>query len=287
MFSLEMEPDDAVKDILVAELWEQGSIGITETELPDGRWKLVAFFDPEADADLLILRFAAHGPRLATHPPRDWVADARATWEPLSVGDRFYLVPDWRDDPTPPGRFRIAINPGLACGTGYHEATQLCLEAIEQYANSRTTALDVGCGAGILSIAAALIGASRVIACDVDPVAVGIAAAAFESASVRALLFVGSAGCVRSGSAGLILANISAAAAIELAPELLRCLSPEGRCVVSGFETHESAGVETALLDAGGFVERSSAKGQWRALVVIRKAHPNTGLGDVPPLLIV
>lgn len=268
MISLELETGDAAKDILIAELWEEGSAGVTEIELGGGRWRLVAFFESQAEAARLLRRFAAHAPRLAVHESRDWVAESRSQWQPLAVGERFYLVPDWRDDAAPPGRLRIAINPGLACGTGYHEATQLCLEAIERRVGPGTAALDVGCGAGILSIACALLGASRVVACDVDPVAVEIAAAAFARAGVRAMPLVGSAGAIRSGSASLIVANISAAVCVDLAGELLRCLASGGRAVVSGFEEFESADVEIAIQRAGGAVVQKSTKGSWRALTV-------------------
>jgi ribosomal protein L11 methyltransferase len=265
MFSLELEADGEAKDILIAELWELGSTGIVETDLPDGGCLLRAFFEDEADADSLLRRFPA---RLERHAPRDWVAFSRAGWEPLCAGARFYLVPEWRDDPAPPGRLRIAINPGLACGTGFHEATQLCLEALEQYQLPHMTVLDVGAGSGILSIASALLGARRVVACDVDPVTVDIAAAAFQRADVGALLFTGSADAIRPNSVDLIVANISAAASIELGPEFLRCLAPAGRCIVSGFETWEAAAVEAAMERAGGSVEQKHIKGQWSAAVV-------------------
>src|SRR5437763_1565008 len=130
MFSLEVESDIEAADLLVAELWEHGSTGIVEEELSNGRKLLRAFFEDEADAEDLERRF---GGRIRRHPPRDWVAFSRASWQPLAVGSRFYLVPEWRDDPAPEGRLRIEINPGLACGSGYHEATQLCLEAMEEY----------------------------------------------------------------------------------------------------------------------------------------------------------
>src|SRR5579863_10079465 len=122
MFSLELESDEEGKDMLIADLWEKGTEGIVETELAGGRWVLRAFFAPDADAESLLRLFAAHRPRLTDHPLRNWVAESRSTWEPIAVGRRFYLVPEWRDDAAPTGRFRIAINPGLACGTGYHEA---------------------------------------------------------------------------------------------------------------------------------------------------------------------
>ena len=148
MFSLELESDGETKDILIAELWEQGSTGIVEADLPGGRCLLRAFFEDDADEDALVRRFPS---RVERHAPRDWVEYSRANWAPMPVGDRFYLVPDWLDDPAPPGRFRIEINPGLACGTGFHEATQLCLEALEEYLLPHMTVLDIGAGSGILS----------------------------------------------------------------------------------------------------------------------------------------
>src|SRR5260370_22811727 len=169
MFSLEVESEDEAKDLLIAELWELGSTGIVETDLPGGRCLLRALFEDEADEDSLQRRFSA---RIERHAPRDWVEFSQVGWEPLCVGSRFYLVPQWRRDPVPAGRFRIEINPGLACGSGYHEATQLCLEALEEDLRPAMTVLDVGEGSGILSIAAALLGARRVVACDVDPLPV-------------------------------------------------------------------------------------------------------------------
>jgi len=264
MFSLEVEADSDAKDLLIAELWEQGSTGIVEE---DGL--LRAFFDDAADATALQRRF---GGRIVQHAPRDWVAFSQANWEPLAVGSRFYLVPQWRDDPAPPGRLRIAINPGLACGSGFHEATQLCLEALEQYQLPHMTVLDVGTGSGILSIASAMLGARRVIACDVDPAAVEIAGRA------GAAVFTGSASAVRSGSCDLIVANISARASIELAPEFVRCLAPGGRLIASGFEAREALAVESAYVA----VERTLTKGEWCALIVTRTPTPPVQSGSTP-----
>ena len=258
MFSLDVESDIDARDFLIAELWEQGSTGIIEED------RLVrAFFDDEADAPSLRRRF---GGRIKQHASRDWVAFSQAAWEPLAVGSRFFLVPQWRDDPAPPGRFRIEINPGLACGTGFHEATQLCLEAIEEYQRPYMTVLDVGAGTGILSIASALLGARRVVACDVDPVAVEIASGA------GIVVFAGSVDAVRSGSCDLIVSNISAQASIELAPEFVRCLAPGGRLIASGFEAREAPAVERAY----AAVERTLTKREWRAVIVSAQRSSST-----------
>src|SRR5512132_4735688 len=110
MFSLEIEFDAEDRDVLLAELWEEGSAGIVELSPT----RLRAFF--EADRKALLARYP--GAVLREEEDRDWVQSARDLLQPMEVGDRFFLVPEWRDDPTPAGRFRIAVNPGMAFGTG-------------------------------------------------------------------------------------------------------------------------------------------------------------------------
>jgi len=253
MFSLEVESGGEAREFLIAELWERGSTGIVEEEA-----LVRAFFEDDADSAGLVERF---GGRITRHASRDWVEFSRTGWASMAVGSRFYLVPNWMDDPAPEGRLRIAINPGLACGTGYHEATQMCLEALEEYQRADMTVLDVGTGSGLLSIAAGMLGARRVIGCDVDPVAVEIARRA------GVVTFNGSVDAVRSGSCDLIVANINAPMSIALAADFLRCLAAGGRVVVSGFEAHEAPAVERAY----AAVEKKLAKGEWRALIVTRK----------------
>src|SRR5215468_5783093 len=164
MFSLEIECDPEDRDLLIAELWEQGSEGIVE--LNPGAVR--AFFDNAADRRLLHARFP--GARERKEEDRDWVQSSRDMIQPMEVGRRFFLVPEWRDDPAPEGRLRIAVNPGMAFGTGVHESTQLCIEAMEDYLTPGMSVLDVGTGQGILSRAARLLGAGSVIACDIDPI---------------------------------------------------------------------------------------------------------------------
>ena len=252
-----LECDPAEKDFLSAELWEWGSTGIVE--LSESR--LRAFFEDSADASALLEEFARHGARLEQHEPRDWVEVSRSGWKPISVGSRFFLVPEWLDDPAPTGRFRIAINPGMAFGTGYHEATQLCLEALERDLKPGMRVLDIGTGAGLLSQAAHLLGAGRVWGCDVDPTAVEIAARKVP------LVFTGSVDAVASESMDLIVANISAAAAIALAPDVFRCLRPGGTGLLSGFERDEVPAVQAAL---GGRPPEMHCKNSWCLLKVNR-----------------
>ena len=189
MFSLEIDCDPEDRDLLIAELWEQGSAGIVELNPETVR----SFFEGSLSRSVLLRMFP--GARLREEEERDWVQSSRDLLQPMEVGQRFFLVPEWRDDPAPAGRFRIVINPGMAFGTGVHETTRLCLEALENFLRPGMRVLDVGTGSGILAKAARLLGAGTVIACDTDPVAVEIAAS--ERCRLRRL-----GGCRRLGRGG-------------------------------------------------------------------------------------
>jgi ribosomal protein L11 methyltransferase len=249
MFSMEIACAPEDRDLLIAELWEQDCHGIVEVD--DQR--LRAFFEDERREEMLA-KFPSAPWR--EEEQKDWVESARDLLQPSNIGERFFLVPEWRDDPAPPGRFRIVVNPGMAFGTGVHETTQLCLEALERYVSTGCTVLDVGTGSGILAKAAVLLGAGRVYACDVDPVAIEIAKTGF----------LGSADAVRSGCADLVAANISPEAIAALAPDLMRVLRPGGILLASGFERHEVDQVRPNLPEAIELRE----KGNWALLVVQR-----------------
>jgi ribosomal protein L11 methyltransferase len=246
MFSLEIECDADDLELLIAELWEQGSAGIVELSPRRVR----AFF--ERDRKALLARYP--GATLRDEEDRDWVQSARDLLQPMEVGERFFLVPEWRDDPAPAGRFRMAVNPGMAFGTGVHETTRLCLEALEAHLRPGARVLDIGTGSGILAKAAELLGAERVWACDIDPVAVAIAGFGF----------VGSADAVAPAVADVVTANISPEAIVALAPDLIRVLRPGGVLLASGFERHEVEQVRAALPPAREIRE----KGNWALIAV-------------------
>ena len=249
MYSLEIECAPDEKDFLIAELWEHGSAGIAELN----PCKVRAFFDDGAHRGTLLSMYP--GARLREEEDRDWVRTARELMRPMAVGRRFYLVPAWRDDAAPDGRLRIAVNPGLAFGTGVHETTRLCMEALEDYLSPGMTVLDVGTGSGILAEAARLLGAGNVYACDVDPAAVEIAG----SGEHPPLRFLGSADAVASGSADVVVANISPEAIVRLGPDLLRARRAGGVLLASGLEAGDIAVVQANMPEARD-VRR---KGEW------------------------
>jgi ribosomal protein L11 methyltransferase len=222
------------EDFLIARAWEAGTLGLTDE--PGG---FRAFFDDAAAMEGILSGVVRH------EPDYDWAQATRESFPPLEIGRRFFLVPPWNEDATPAGRLRLVVNPGMACGTGWHPCTQMCLEAMEQYLRPGDRVLDVGSGSGILSVAARLLGAGAVAGCDID-------------ADVRPP-FVGSADAVQTASADLLVSNISAAAVDELAGEFHRVVKPSGTLILSGF-------TESEVPEELRTLERLQ-KGEWVCLV--------------------
>jgi ribosomal protein L11 methyltransferase len=250
LFSLLLHVSGDTEDILIAELQECGTLGLLE----EGGG-LRAFFQGDQDAVSLLQRFAEFSPELREEPPTDWERVTRESWPPLCVGKRFFLVAPWDSAaPTPPGRLRLEIYPGMACGTGRHPATQLCLQAIERYVNPGARVLDVGSGSGILSDAARLVGAGAVIGCDIDPNAVRIA-----RERVKLPMFVGSTDAVRSQWADVIVANIDAATLERIAPEVERVRRCGSTLILSGFAEWD--------MPAGFSPERVLSSEEWRCFI--------------------
>jgi ribosomal protein L11 methyltransferase len=250
MITIELDCEEEAKDLLIAELWEERCAGITEL---DGG--LLAFFKEDARGPELEARFAANYPRVRPVDDEDWLAIAREQLEPVLVGERFFICPEWRDDPTPEHRIRIAVNPGMAFGTGSHETTQLCIEALERHVLSGSRVLDVGTGSGILCEAARKLGAALAVGCDNDPEAVPIAK------QKAPLVFAGSAEAAAGAAFDIIVANIAAAPVRELAAEFRRCLRPAGALLLSGFEEEE---IEKVIEAFPGMKAAVRAKRAWR-----------------------
>ena len=264
MFSIDLNCAQEDKEMTVADLWEEGCTGIVEL---DDIGRLRAFFDDDSRQADLQSRF---GGEVRPADTRDWVAFAQEFLKPMEIGPKIFVCPEWRDDPTPAGRIRIVVNAGLAFGTGAHETTRLCLEAIERHLKPGMTVVDVGTGSGILAEAAVKLGASEVLANDNDPEAVAVAGENFEKAGVKVDLSVGSADAFAADLADIIVANISPAWIADLAPEWVRVLKPAGVGILSGFEAGDVERVSAALRAAGARVTGVFGEHDWRMIEISR-----------------
>ena len=112
----------------------------------------------------------------------DWENNWKQFYKPMEIGDRLIVIPEWESTGVPEDRVALRLNPGLTFGTGSHATTRLCLTALEKHITGGQTVLDLGCGSGILSIAALLLGADRAVACDIDEKCMDVA---YENAALN------------------------------------------------------------------------------------------------------
>jgi ribosomal protein L11 methyltransferase len=226
----------------------------------------------------LALRFAP-----LERPPRwrrarrlreeDWRDSWKRYFRPQRIGRRLLVKPSWATYQATAGDTVIEIDPGMAFGTGQHPTTAMCLRALEERLRPGDAVLDLGTGSGILAIAAARLGAERVLALDTDPQAVKAArqnAAANGVAStveVREDTLPEGAGEERFG---LIVANISSLTIERLALAFADSLRDGDTLIVSGFLEDTVEALSGALTAAGFRVERVDAEGVWRAITAVR-----------------
>ena len=206
----------------------------------------------------------------------DWENNWRDYYKPVEAGEKLVIVPQWHDyagDRTP-----VRLDPGLLFGTGDHPTTRMCLAAVEKYAGPGTKVLDLGCGSGILGIAAAVLGAGPVKAADVDEKAPDVVLDNAKLNGVEAAIDVCVGDVIASGSLrarlgtgyGLVLANIVADVIIPLAPYVGAFLAPEGVFVCSGIINGREGDVSAALEKAGLTVVEHNTLEEWHCFVCRR-----------------
>lgn len=210
----------------------------------------------------------------------DWAYSWQKYYKPMTIGKRLYVVPEWeREKPVPEGRVPFYLNPGLTFGTGSHASTQLCLEGIEEHTKEGDLVLDLGCGSGILSIAALVLGAKEAIAVDIDPKAVDVA---YENAAlngigkdrytVRAGNVIADRGLANELAQNgypLVLANIVADVIIPLSQQVPKLLEEGGIFLCSGIIDSRAHEVEEALERNGLKVTKKREKNGWVALEAV------------------
>lgn len=242
--------------------------------------KIHIYIDPEDNIDeavsFLKERLSASGIAysldLSNVKEDDWLNNWRKFFKPMPVGEKLLINPSWFTDTDPDGRAVLNIDPGLAFGTGKHETTRLCMEALERYVTGGEKVLDIGCGSGILGIAAVLLGAESAFGVDIDEMAVRTAN---ENAEVNKVAdrFTAIAGDLVDkvdGKYDIVVANIVADAIISLSAHVGAFMKDDAVYIVSGIIDTRANDVINAVKDIFEIVEENTLGG-WYCFVLKQK----------------
>jgi ribosomal protein L11 methyltransferase len=267
--------DDA--ELVSDQLWTLGAQGVEERDATtmlrsehDEQVLLVASFATDEDAHRALAQLAH--PAKIEHVVGDECRDAwREYFHPTKVGPRLLLRPSWREVTPEPGDVVLTIDPGGAFGSGIHETTRLVLAEVDALVKGGERVLDVGCGSGILGVAALLLGASEAYGTDIDPTAIPVA---LENAQINHVAdrFRADTADVSEvpGEWPIVLANIQAPILIEMAPHLAARLAPGGVLVLSGILSGQDEGVREAFEAVGLRHLRTTSENEWRGVIVAR-----------------
>ncbi len=202
-----------------------------------------------------------------------WLNEWKKHYKPFRIGKSVVICPVWEKYGPLPGDIVFTIDPGSVFGTGLHQTTQLCIEAMEEYIAPGDKMMDLGCGSGILSVIGLMLGAADVFACDFDPAA-GIATrenAARNPVDESKLTFVsGDAFEILSGSSDkkdVVVANIVADVIIKLAPKICAYLKHGGLYIASGIIDDRVCEVREALTGCGFVIEKELTRDGWFCVV--------------------
>ncbi len=204
----------------------------------------------------------------------DWANNWKQYFKPLPVGEKLLICPSWEIADNPDRRAVLSIDPGMAFGTGGHDTTRLVLEAIERHVTPGCAFLDIGCGSGILSIAACLLGAGSAFGVDIDALAVKTAR---ENGALNGLteprytIVEGDLADKVTGQYPVVAANIVADAIIALSPAVPRFLAPGGVYIVSGIIDTREKDVLAALTRLGFAVAERREHGGWVCLTAVKE----------------
>jgi ribosomal protein L11 methyltransferase len=254
-------------------------------------WRLDAYFDAEPSADTiaalksLVPSATASDPLIERLAEEDWVTLSQAGLEPIRAGRFFVHTPQHRDQ-VPEGAVALEIDAGRAFGTGHHETTTGCLEALDRLKESGirfTDILDLGTGTGLLAFAALKLWPSaKAAASDIDPVSIEVTA---ENAGVNSIPLGRSRGEVELAVAAgldhprltarapydLIIANILAGPLIDLAPSVGAALQSGGRLILAGLLDHQADAVASAYRRQGLMASFTIVRGDWPTLVMRKR----------------
>ena len=198
----------------------------------------------------------------------DWANTWKQYYKPSKVGEKIVVKPIWEEYEEKEGELVVNLDPGMAFGTGTHETTRMCIQALEKYVKEESTVFDVGCGSGILATAAAKLGAKLAVGVDLDPVAVE---SSIENVGYNNLnnieILHGNLVEVIDGKADIVVANILAEIICILTDDVKRVMKDGGVFITSGI-IHDRVDMVCEKLEATGFeVIEKNRDGEWNCIV--------------------
>lgn len=198
----------------------------------------------------------------------DWANNWKQYYKPTKVGEHIVVKPTWEDYEEKPGEVVVELDPGMAFGTGTHETTRMCIKALEKKVKKDTTVFDIGTGSGILSIAAAKLGAKHVVGVDLDPVAVESAKKNLEFNKVNNMeILYGDLMEVVEGKANIVVANILADIIMFLSEGVRAFIEDEGYFIASGILNTQRDKVTDKLKALDFTIEEVMEDGEWICII--------------------
>ena len=280
---------ECVTDLEESIFWrlsEFGCKGMSTQQL--GNEILIAAYVSQAQVKLLevsdlSLQFEADAREIGCALPvtkcslideEDWSSSWKQHWQPQPIGDRLLINPAWIEPPADSDRIILTLDPGVAFGTGTHATTQLCLEALEMrlQPGSNLTIADIGCGSGILSTAALLLGAHQVYAVDNDPLAVKATGENRDLNLIPTEKLLVDLGSIDRLQAMIpepldgFVCNILADVIMELAPSMAALVKPKGWAILSGILSSQAADVSTVMEKQGWIVGTVWNRQEWSCI---------------------
>lgn len=206
----------------------------------------------------------------------EWAHAWKTHFTAFRVGRRLWITPTWDETAPPPDAVVIALDPGMAFGSGLHPSTQLCLAIVEERLRRGETVFDVGTGSGILSIAAAKLGAASGLAVDIDPVAVDVAIhnVVHNRVDDRVVVRQGNLLDGVDGRADLLLANLTADLLLDFIPQTPLHLTDGGTVVASGILSDRLLEVQAVAAASGLKLLDTRHDAEWRCLILAQISNP-------------
>ena len=261
-------------------LFEHGSCGIEE-----GKEVLRGYFRGDFFSDKLKtllefyienlreMGFSVGSPAYRNIPAENWNQNWKNNFKPVQITSRIVVKPPWEKWNSKSNQIVINIIPKMAFGTGTHETTQMLLELLENYLRPSQTILDIGTGSGILAIAGAKLGASRVLGVEIDKDAVENARENVVYNKVEHIVEIrsGSIETIGAEKFDVILSNIDRITTTKLLPKLEEYILPTTALLFSGFLTADKKGMEKIFSRSGYRPVTTKSKGEWLSFVVYRE----------------